>query len=599
MKKLNILSTFFIYLFLINSFAFAESKKPASVPEESSSQTEQESGSYISDRFKKDASVVNVRDFGARGDNSADDTASIQKAIDFIKQRGGVLYFPKGDYKITDSLDFNLPPSAYKQILVTGDGKFNTRILAYVADKPVVELMGSGDGKYIFEHITIGGRPTAVPSVAFLIGRRSGTVQNPGDANDQSNRIILRHLDIYGDFKYGAIYNVSSEVNEFYDIYFQLTPIATQRFTVAILRDDYFKISPRWASGYSSVKSMTNAYIHHCSFAGRGMYYKGHAHIVIENAYNVTVRDCYFAYLRGITDMEEWSLSKTYALHDKSRMLVGKEWRVFKSLKNNNRGKSPVSEHGFWTDISNDMSELDLSDVVHTIEGFGAVFDNIWVEKGYYGYDIKMTGSKKQNCDLYIANWVTFGHERYFLFSEPGIKLARPYVIGSPVGTTITLNGGANRGNFLNLGSRSFNAGTELYGCRIELPPSASYTASGNVQANEIIRPPYVLIESYLRARAKSDIVTDQDYQIDENDNIILADATTQNIVIRLPACEKDIQGFIFTVKKIDSFFHAITVKASGVDLLDGAKEYYLDSPFKFITLLCAEDNRWFIIGKN
>ncbi len=50
----------------------------------------------------------NVKDYGATGDGSTDDTAAIQSAIDAVPSRtntgGGVLFFPPGDYKTTSTL---------------------------------------------------------------------------------------------------------------------------------------------------------------------------------------------------------------------------------------------------------------------------------------------------------------------------------------------------------------------------------------------------------------------------------------------------------------------------------------------------------------
>lgn len=48
---------------------------------------------------------INVRWFGAAGDNTTDDTAAIQAAIDAVEAlNGGQVFFPRGTYKITDTL---------------------------------------------------------------------------------------------------------------------------------------------------------------------------------------------------------------------------------------------------------------------------------------------------------------------------------------------------------------------------------------------------------------------------------------------------------------------------------------------------------------
>jgi hypothetical protein len=49
--------------------------------------------------------ALNVKDYGAIGDNTADDTAAIQAAID-ATTIGGVVFLPAGHYKITSSLVF-------------------------------------------------------------------------------------------------------------------------------------------------------------------------------------------------------------------------------------------------------------------------------------------------------------------------------------------------------------------------------------------------------------------------------------------------------------------------------------------------------------
>lgn len=52
------------------------------------------------------ATIINVKDFGAKGDGKTDDTQAIQNAIDKAKLRnsGGVLYLPAGHYLISKTL---------------------------------------------------------------------------------------------------------------------------------------------------------------------------------------------------------------------------------------------------------------------------------------------------------------------------------------------------------------------------------------------------------------------------------------------------------------------------------------------------------------
>ena len=75
--------------------------------------------------------VVNVMDFGAKGDGLTDDTLAIQKAIDSIKPkstatishpRGGIVFFPSGTYIVTNTI---ILPA---QVILKGEGMINTII---------------------------------------------------------------------------------------------------------------------------------------------------------------------------------------------------------------------------------------------------------------------------------------------------------------------------------------------------------------------------------------------------------------------------------------------------------------------------------------
>lgn len=66
--------------------------------------------------------IYNVVDYGASPVDANDDTVPIQRAIDAAaSSRGGVIYFPRGDYDVTDSLV--LPRSYTKPLIFQGDGR--------------------------------------------------------------------------------------------------------------------------------------------------------------------------------------------------------------------------------------------------------------------------------------------------------------------------------------------------------------------------------------------------------------------------------------------------------------------------------------------
>lgn len=50
--------------------------------------------------------ISNVKDYGAIGNGIADDTTSIQNALSTLSESGGVVFFPKGTYKITANILF-------------------------------------------------------------------------------------------------------------------------------------------------------------------------------------------------------------------------------------------------------------------------------------------------------------------------------------------------------------------------------------------------------------------------------------------------------------------------------------------------------------
>lgn len=67
-----------------------------------------------------DFDVLNVKDFGAKGNGSVDDTAAIQAAATTAASVNGAIYFPAGQYAISDEI--SLPVGFYGSVAFLGDG---------------------------------------------------------------------------------------------------------------------------------------------------------------------------------------------------------------------------------------------------------------------------------------------------------------------------------------------------------------------------------------------------------------------------------------------------------------------------------------------
>jgi len=69
-------------------------------------------------RFPADAGMINVKtQFGAKGDGLSDDTAAIRAAIEGRSVQARVLYFPKGTYIVSDTLNWLRADNAWRSAL--------------------------------------------------------------------------------------------------------------------------------------------------------------------------------------------------------------------------------------------------------------------------------------------------------------------------------------------------------------------------------------------------------------------------------------------------------------------------------------------------
>lgn len=96
------------------------------------------------------AERVNLKDFGAVGDGSTDDTTAIQAWLAAITA-GKVGYAPNGTYKFTSALS-----SAATRIAIIGDGPFQT-VFKYAGASTTADLLTIGDGSTVISNHYLHG----------------------------------------------------------------------------------------------------------------------------------------------------------------------------------------------------------------------------------------------------------------------------------------------------------------------------------------------------------------------------------------------------------------------------------------------------------
>lgn len=81
---------------------------------------------------------------------------------------------------------------------------------------------------------------------------------------------------------------------------------------------------------------------------------------------------------------------------------------------------------------------------------------------------------------------------------------------------------------------------------------------------------------------------------LNNNDRIILADATSTNITVALPSADNIYE---FTIKKIDSSANTVTINADPGDLIEGSASYTLTTQYEYVRIVSNETTNWFIIS--
>lgn len=162
---------------------------------------------------------VSVKDLGAVGNGTADDTAAIQAAIDRVESLGGgTVYFPKGTYKITDTLTIDsagvyLNGEGWKSI-ITRSTDFGDTLLVTGNDTTGTVLSDTGISNLTFKSTgaTTSGAHIHLNGVDHLymdnIYIQQGFIGIQGDALTAAylSNIYLVFTNLYGGSGTGRRY---------------------------------------------------------------------------------------------------------------------------------------------------------------------------------------------------------------------------------------------------------------------------------------------------------------------------------------------------------------------------------------------------------
>lgn len=129
------------------------------------------------------ADIYNVKEYGAIGNSSNDDTSAIQATFTAMygnTYKGGIVFFPPGNYKVTStiSLSNTNPGSNYTNGRVVGSGRWSSFITGNLTNGFVFSQADSTNGPEEISHLSVVNTSTWIGSGALFLNNSSATIEN-------------------------------------------------------------------------------------------------------------------------------------------------------------------------------------------------------------------------------------------------------------------------------------------------------------------------------------------------------------------------------------------------------------------------------------
>lgn len=172
-----------------------------------------------------DGAVINVKDYGAVGDNVTDDTAAIQAALDVVTN--GTVFIPAGQYKITDTLKVNYSNVTFQNCVnLIGEGQGSSLYWHGDDNKPMLWYEGvtANAGWFsqtVIEKLYFKNQNLSSGLTGILLGNFSSVLGfSAGVANVtiRNNKMIDMDICVQTEYESDGVY-IEENVFETYGVY--------------------------------------------------------------------------------------------------------------------------------------------------------------------------------------------------------------------------------------------------------------------------------------------------------------------------------------------------------------------------------------------